>query len=240
MSNQQNALSDDQKVMQTLIEMFRDRGYTFPDRYAAGDLLLARPDQWEKLPFFGNRVTNLNDLIKDNDGHPVYVHIMKDEEPFSGSKHKESVSKEISRNLNPVFPDLKVSNKDLEEVYNRVHLFIIFRANRNPNKRYEMTKFETESFPISSYEVWPKHRLRFNVTKHSRVSKHTKLTPEQLEEYKTRFNLNNSNIQKMCWDDPVSRYYDGKPEEVFRIDRIGQGINYRIVSKKMLSSLKTK
>lgn len=233
-------MTDNQKIMLTLIEMFRDRGYTFPNKHQAIDILSRSPDQWDRLPFFSNKVIDLNDLIKDTNGFPIYVHLMRDEEPFSGGKHKESVSREISRNLNPVFQDIKVSNKDLEEIIRRVHLVIVFQANRNPNKRYEMTKFETESFPILNYEVWPKHRLRFNVTKHSRVSKHEKLTPEQAHEYKERFNLNNSNIQKICWDDPVNRYYYGQPEDIYRINRIGQGLNYRIVSKKMLSSLKTK
>ena len=234
------SLTHDQKIQMTVIEMFRDRGYTFPNKYSPEILLTMRPDQWEKLPFFGNRVTNLNDLVTDSNGTPIYVHIMKDEEPFSGVKHKETVSREISRNLNPVYPDIKVSNKDLDEIYQHVHLVIIFNANRNPSKRYEMTKFETEAFPIFNLEIWPKHRLKFNVTKHSSVSKHEKLTPEQNKQYKETFNLNNANIQKMFWDDPVNRYYYGQPEDIYRIKRIGQGLNYRIVSKKMLSGLKTK
>ena len=111
---------------------------------------------------------------------------------------------------------------------------------RKPHKRYEMNKFEFEAFGIPTYEVWPKHRLRFNVTKHSGVSRHEKLSPEEVRNYRETFNVNNAQIQKCWWDEAVNRYYYGQPGDIYRIYRVGQGLNYRIVVPKMLSSLKTK
>jgi DNA-directed RNA polymerase subunit H (RpoH/RPB5) len=47
-------------------------------------------------------------------------------------------------------------------------------------------------------------------------------------------------MQKYCWDDPIVRYFYGQPGQIFRIQRIQQGINYRLVTKRLLASLKTK
>jgi len=235
----EKTIKDNALILTTVIEMLRDRAYTFPDKFKANEILKA-PENLISLPFINNKIYDLNNCIKDDRGTPIYIHIMKDEEPFSGSKHKESVSKEISRNLNPVFNDLKITNKSLDEITSRVHLLLIFSANRNYNKRYETSKFEQEAFPIYNLEIWSKHRLRFNVTKHVYVGKHVRLNEAENQEYRNRFNLKNANIQKICLDDPVNRYYYGLPEDIYRIYRIEQGINYRLVSRKLLSSLKTK
>lgn len=231
---------DNLRILVTVIQMFRDRKYQFPDKYQPNDLL-TDPTTILKMPgILGNKVTDLRDLIKDDRGTPVFIHLMKDEEPFSGSKHKESVAKDVSKSLNPAIPSIKPGNKDLEIIVQHVHLMIIFNHHRNPNKKYETTKFEQEAFPIYNYEVWAKHRLRFNVTKHFFVGKHVKLTPEEATEYRKEFNLTSMNMQKITWDDPVNRYYYGQPDDVYRIYRIQQGINYRLVTKKTLASLNTK
>lgn len=239
MSNNQQ--KDDLKILKICIEMFRDRGYTFPEKYDP-DTLLNDPDGSIilKMPGFGNKVFDTNDLIKDDRGTPIYVHIMKDEEPFTGSKHKEVVAKEISRALNPAIPEIKPANKDLNLIFEYAHVLIIFNYNRNQNKRYDFAKFETEALPIYNYEAWPKHRLRFNVTKHYFNSKFKILSPEEKEVYQNTFNVEPQHMQKYCWDDPVVRYYYGQPGHVIQIHRIQQGINYRLVTKRLLASLKTK
>lgn len=230
---------DNLRILTTVIEMLNDRKYVFPNKYSPVSLL-TDPDKILKMPGLNNKVFDTNDLIRDDRNTPIYVHILKDDEPFSGSKHKEIVAKDISRALNPIFPDIKPANKDLDLITNYVHLILIFNHHRNPNKRYEVSKFELEAFPNYNYEVWPKHRLRFNVTKHVYVGQHVKLTSTEADNYRNEFNLNNLNMQKICWDDPVNRYYYGQPDDVYRIFRRQQGINYRIVTKKMLSSMKTK
>lgn len=239
MEEEKNAILDNIRILTTMIEMLRDRDYQFPEKYSP-DYLLNNPEELVTLPFVNNKLYNLNDTIRDDRNTPIYIHIMKDDEPFTGSKHKEVVAKEISRSLNPVFNEIRPTNKVLDEITTRVHLFIVFKANRNYNKRYEMTKFEQESFPIYNLEIWPKHRLRFNVTKHIYVGPHTRLSEEERKQYKEFFNLKNQHIQKMCWDDPVNRYYYGQPDDIYRVRRIEQGMNYRLVTRKFLSSLKTK
>jgi len=232
---------DNLRILTTVIEMLNDRKYVFPNKFPPVALLVD-PSKIIKMPGMNNKVFDTTDLIRDDRGTPIFVHIMKDDESFSGSKHKEIVAKDISRALNPVFPDIKPANKELELITKFVHLILIFNHHRNPNKRYEVSKFEMEPFqnPNYNYEVWPKHRLRFNVTKHIYVGQHIKLTPEQADTYRNEFNLNNQNMQKICLDDPVNRYYYGQPDEIYRILRIQQGINYRIVARKMLASMKTK
>ena len=232
---------DNLKILRHVVEMFRDRGYEFPERYSHEMLLNDETGKnIIKMPGMNNKVFDTNDLIKDDRGTPIYIHIMKDEEPFTGSKHKEVVAKEISRALNPAIPDIKPANKDLSVLFEYVHLLIIFNYDRNPNKRYDYSKIEVESLPIYNYEAWPKHRLRFNVTKHYFNSKFVLLSKEEREEYQNTFNAELQHIQKYCWDDPVCRYFYAQPGQIFRIYRIQQGINYRLVTKRLLASLKTK
>tara|TARA_R100001163_G_C5068510_1_gene209046 strand:- start:17913 stop:18629 length:717 start_codon:yes stop_codon:yes gene_type:complete len=232
---------DNLKILRVVVEMFRDRGYDFPDKYTPEDLLADETgEKILKMPGMGNKVFDTNDLIKDDRGTLIYVHIMKDEEPFTGSKHKETVAKEISRALNPAIPEIKPANKDLGMLQEFVHLLIIFNYNRNPNKNYDFPKFEVESYPIYNYEVWPKYRLRFNVTKHNLNNKVEKLSKQENEEYRKTFNVENQHIQKCAWDDPLFRYYYGQPGDIFRVYRIQQGINYRLVTRRTLASLKTK
>jgi DNA-directed RNA polymerase subunit H (RpoH/RPB5) len=234
-----NPITDNVRILHTVVEMLRDRGYQFPDNYQP-EALLADNDLLLKMPCFNNKVSNTNDMIKDDQGTPIYVHILRDEEPFTGSKHKEVVAKEISRALNPAIPEIKPANKELSELFKYVHLLIIFNQHRNQNKRYDFSKFEVEALPEYNCEIWPKHRLRFNVTKHYFNSKFVILSAAEKEEYQNTFNVEPQHMQKYCWDDPIVRYYYGQPGQIFRIQRIQQGINYRLVSKRLLASLKTK
>jgi DNA-directed RNA polymerase subunit H (RpoH/RPB5) len=234
-----NPTDDNVRILHTVVEMLRDRGYQFPDQYPP-DSLLNDNDLLLKMPSFNNKVSDTNDMIKDDQGTPIYVYILRDEEPFTGSKHKEVVAKDISRALNPAIPEIKPANKDLSELYKFVHLLIIFNYHRNQNKRYDFSKFEVEAFPEYNCEIWPKHRLRFNVTKHYFNSKFTILTTAEKEEYQNTFNVEPQHMQKYCWDDPIVRYFYGQPGQIFRIQRIQQGINYRLVTKRLLASLKTK
>ena len=243
MSNEINdsSIADNLRILTTIIEMLNDRKYIFPNKYPPASLL-ADPNKIFKMPGLNNKISDTSDLIRDDKGTPIYVHIMKDDESFSGSKHKETVAKDISRAINPAFPDIKPGNKDLELITKFVHLILVFNHHRNPNKRYEVSKYELESLESSNYnyEVWSKHRLRFNVTKHIYVGQHVKLNSTEAEAYRNEFNLNNLNMQKICKDDPVNRYYYGQPDDIYRIFRRQQGINYRIVTKKLLASMKTK
>lgn len=232
----QNELKKNYQIFQNLVAMFQDRGYKFPEKYPVEVLMGMEIGDMSKLPFLSNKVTNLNDLIQDDRGTPIYIYILNDQETFTGAKHKETVAKEISRNLAGVFTPIKPSNKDLFELLNYVHLVLVFNNhNRKPGKLYEVTKFEVESLPMYNYELWPKHRLTYNPTQGHLVAKHQLLSAEEVATMKEKSKLN-----RMCWDDPINRWYYGQPEQIYRIHRIGQGLNYRMVSKKTLASLSVK
>jgi len=221
------------RMIINLLDMFNDRGYKFPAKYSHENLKQMTPEEINQLSFISNRVTNLNDLIQDDRGTPIYIFILNDSETFTGAKHKETVSKELSRNLNPVFTQLKPTNKELFEIFNYVHLILVFNNhNRKPDRLYEATKFEQEALPIYNYELWPKHRLMYNPTQSHLVAKHVLLSPEETEALKEKPKLN-----RICLDDPINRWYYGQPDQVYRIHRIGQGLNYRVVAKKTLASL---
>lgn len=229
-------LNTNYQIFQNLITMFNDRGYKFPTIYPFETLIGMDANDVAKLPFVSGKLSNLNDCIQDDRGTPIYIYILNDQETFTGAKHKETVSKEISRNLSSVFAPIKPTNKDLFEIFNYVHLIIVFRNhNRKPDKLYESTKFEIESFPIYNYELLPKHRLLYNPTKGHSVPRHELLNNEEISTIKEKSKLN-----RICIDDPINRWYYGQPDQIYRIYRLGQGLNYRVVSKKTLASLSVK
>lgn len=238
---------DDLRILKTLVEMFRDRGYTFPSSLNPQELI-ENQTLLANTPGFHKKVTSMDQMVRDDRGTPIFVLILKDDEGYTGSKQKEQVAKNVSRMTFLAFSHLDddnlitPGNKSLENVIKQLHLFVIFRHERKPNKNYDYSKYEIESIVSGgyNYEVWSKHRLRFNPTKHSLVGKHVKLSEDEAEDYKTQFSVTDQQIQKMFLDDPMNRWYYGQPGTIYRIHRVQQGINYRIVSRKLLSSLKTK
>lgn len=224
------------RIFGNIITMCHDREYKFPNKYPLEELMALDPDGVNKLPFVSGKLTNLNECLQDDRGTPIYIYILNDQETFTGAKHKETVSKEISRNLAGVFNPIKPTNKDLFEILNYVHLILVFNNhNRKPEKLYEATKFEVESFPMYNYELWPKHRLMYNPTQGHLVAKHILLKEDELKNVREKSKLN-----RICLDDPINRWYYGQPDQIYRIHRIGQGLNYRVVTKKTLASLAVK
>lgn len=72
--------------------------------------------------------------------------------------------------------------------------------------------------------------LVFNITDHYLVPKHTRLNPRS-ELYKDLFNKYGHKLSKMLIDDPVSKYYFYKLNDIIEIERKDGSITYRIVVK---------
>ncbi|KAI5171964.1 DNA-directed RNA polymerases I, II, and III subunit RPABC1 [Nematocida sp. LUAm3] len=75
--------------------------------------------------------------------------------------------------------------------------------------------------------------LLFNVTNHRDVPQHILLTEEEKQAVLLERKVKESQLKKICVEDPVNRYYAGKRGQVYRIIRksesAGISVEYRVV-----------
>jgi DNA-directed RNA polymerase subunit H (RpoH/RPB5) len=243
---------EDLVIKKTIVEMFRDRNYVFPNNFDApatietiSDYLRTGQDEAkinsvvDSLTFINNDVQDSNDLVTDDRGNFVYVLILDDDSGFYKGEEREFAVREASKRLRKVFPDLGITKK-MEDLVEFLHIVIVYNATKNKKGEYDVSKYEEPSLDVFNLEIWPKHMLRFNVTKHSKVPRHTLMTQDEMHAHMAHFNLTPSGCQKIMINDPVIRYYYGQPKQMFKIVRIGQDINYRMVIKVNLAGFKPK
>ena len=67
-----------------------------------------------------------------------------------------------------------------------------------------------------------------------------KLYKQNTEEYKNIISKldNKSMLAKMCYDDRIAKYYNAKPNDLFKIIRQDQTLSYRLVSPKAINLIK--
>ena len=219
------------KIVRTLLEMMRDRGYTFRENFDV-DGALADLEKGSEIPFINSKVDDSADLPRDIKGMPVYVYIQDGDENLhtfaDNQPDRQAMAKQISYLLRSAFPDMS-NNKKISDFQEQIHLILVL----NITKR-EMIRFEEEALNIYNLEVWPKYRLRFNVSKHELVGKYTKLTPEEFEDFKNKFQLTALTIPKIMLDDPPIRYFYGQPGDCFHIEGLRGHVSFRMVVRKTI------
>lgn len=84
-------------------------------------------------------------------------------------------------------------------------------------------------------EIFIEHELMINLVDNALVPEHELLTSEEEVEFFKAYNVKKKNMPKVYLSDPVSRYYNAKVGNVFRIKRpsptSGYAIDYRLVIK---------
>lgn len=84
-------------------------------------------------------------------------------------------------------------------------------------------------------EIFLEHELMINIVDHEIVPKHIPLTKKEIEELYSKYNVKKSQMPLIFESDPISRYYNMKQGDVFRIIRAsgksGQTVTYRLVIK---------
>jgi DNA-directed RNA polymerase I, II, and III subunit RPABC1 len=124
--------------------------------------------------------------------------------------------------------DLKKFLSTVEEEFKFKHIIFIFKEKINNNNEKNIR----DLLDNVSYEVFPIHRLLFNISKHSYVPKHEILSAEEAIEIQTLYDIKNkSQFPIILKTDPVARYYDVKPGQLVKIYRsstaTGENITYR-------------
>jgi DNA-directed RNA polymerase subunit H (RpoH/RPB5) len=231
------------EIVETILEMLRDREYTFPEGYEADKILgLSKDSKYReiiaKIPYINNKIEDTRMMVIDDKGIPVYVYMQEGNEETNGfgdtQPERQAIAKQIANNLKAVYPEMS-GVKKLGEIYDLVHLIVVFNGSK-----YDLMKIEQESFQIYNFEAFPKKRLRFNVTKHYLSGKTKKLTKEQVQEYKDKFQTTLATMSIYRIDDAIIRYYHGQPGDIFHCIRLKGGETYRLVVKKTIASQEEK
>ena len=119
--------------------------------------------------------------------------------------------------------ELQPSTKKLIVIYNDVVTKVAKTILNNK------TDFEH----LSSIELFSEEELSFNVTKHDLVPKHILLSDEEKQEFLKEKKIQLAHMPIISKNDPVSKYFGAKREQVFKILRPSEtcGIyeTYRVV-----------
>lgn len=86
---------------------------------------------------------------------------------------------------------------------------------------------------FNNIEIFKKIELMMNLVDHMYIPKHILLTDEEKNIFYKEYNVSNEQMQKISIFDPVSRYYNAKKNDIFRIirssDITGTTFSYRLV-----------
>ena len=88
-------------------------------------------------------------------------------------------------------------------------------------------------------EIFPLHKMTYNPTKHYLVPTHTLLSDADAKAVIKKYNASKSMFPHMPID-PIVRYYEGKEDDMFLIERDGCDVGYKIVGKKIAAVAKRK
>lgn len=100
------------------------------------------------------------------------------------------------------------------------HCIIIY-----PNQITSIAKRSIEVFDVE-IELFCSKELQFNLTKHRLVPQHEKLPAEEAKKIRKEFG---SNLPLLLKNDPVSRFYYFKKNDIIKVTRKDGYITYRLV-----------
>jgi DNA-directed RNA polymerase subunit H (RpoH/RPB5) len=198
----------------TCLEMLKDRGYVVPEQ-----------SFWleEKNFEINESISGITDL----DGKNVVIYM------YDGSEKQTEIEDNVCKLIKL---DKNLSLRDAKNA----HIIIIYDANKVNN-----TKFETEYIGHPFIEVFDVHHLFINPTKHVYQAKWRLMSESEITEILQRYEAKMAQTSRVmlgsvCIDDPINRYYGGRPPskerrgDVYEIIRDGVNIFYRkVIAKRM-------
>ena len=217
---------------QTCLEMLIDRGYVVPE-------LLTRLTEKEFEVMFDKKQMDLSGII-DNEGRPVYVKMIEHTRQFHKAADRVALFKEVAKHFNSIGVTSVVDEKTLTEALDdgKIRLIIIYNS-RQPGQL--QNKYEEEYMTHGFIEVYQVHQIYINPKKLKYQPKFKLITDqEELAKIYRRYDAKPIMLGSTCIDDPINRYYGGRPAEngkmahIYEITRDGTNIFYRkVINKRM-------
>lgn len=142
------------------------------------------------------------------------------DEGLVGKKPRSAVI--VFFNLTP-----KVNNDRIQEYITKMrntgftHAIVVYNESVTPMAQKVVD--ELEGIRIELFQM---NSLRYNITKHRLVPKHTPLTKGEMKVFKEEFG---TKIPILLYSDPIARFYDFQRGDVIKVERNNGYICYRIV-----------
>ena len=167
-----------------------------------------------------NKLTEIYDSIKNNINNSSIIDI----------SHND-------KNILINFIDIKISSikkiENLDNIIdnNKINIFIV---------NYIQTKI-WEKLISYNIEIFYKHELMINLIDHELIPEHKLLNNEEKTTFMSKYTNDLENLPKIKIYDPISRYYNAKINDIFRITRpsitSGYSIFYRVVINSSLPEI---
>ena len=126
----------------------------------------------------------------------------------------------------------KMSSADIEIPAEPLHKLIISVDKKNITSYLDRNRHKRQD--RKNCEIFSFNHLLVNITKHRYQPKFRWLTPEEKKEVLKRYKTKAKNLPKICFDDPITKWYFKKIGDVVEIIRsnpvMGQEVSYRVVT----------
>lgn len=228
------------RARQTCLEMLSDRHYNVPS-------YLKTITEIEFINNFNNY--SLITSITDNKSRPVIVYL------YNGTDKTtlfDQVANILENKKESLHLEIRKSEKDNESTVQGItgiRLFIIYDQKDVGNNLVNLcnTYIGDPNHIAPFIEVFSLQQLIVNPTKHIYQPKWRLLSEEEANNVLHHYehgvsHLNRNLFPSVCIDDPINRYYGGKPPgrdgkggDIYEIIRDGVGISYRKVSSKRMN-----
>lgn len=218
------------RVKKTQIEMMGDRGFNAHDEQY---LLDANLDQFKQSYSFTDKgdISNLSKIYgKEGSSEQIYVHYLNIPE----KKGKRERVKNISLLENRLS---QIMNTSIDTVV------IISKAPMDNKVKDDLLNMPRFNFQYFLYE-----ELITNKTRHRLVPTHHLLNLEESINFLRSTQISRNQLPKICFDDPIAKYYGAIPGMIFKITRkplnipviVKESITFRTVSPDSYTTGKSK
>ena len=155
-----------------------------------------------------------------------YEIIKDDEDELIGKKDKDKICVFFNESLKLDVERVKeyISLMRESEIH---HSIVVYKDSVTPVAR-KLIEELPKSVDNSGYviELFEAKTLRYNITRHRLVPKHTALSRSDATKFKDQFGLR---IPILLRVDPIVRFYNFQRGDIIRIDRIDGFVSFRIV-----------
>lgn len=188
-----------------VIKMMKNREYKVPT-----DLDTLTPKEFEVM--FDKRQMDISGVF-DHKGLPVYVRIIEPTRQFNKAAEKQSVFREAAKYFNSIGMADITDEKSLETAFNDGHVRLIIIYNSRQAGQIQ-NKYEEEYITHAFMEVYQVHMMNIDPLKGFHQSKWRLLTDQdEVNKILKQYESKNLQFGALCIDDPMNRYYGGRPQE---------------------------
>ncbi len=216
-----------------VLNMMKDRNYKVSD-----NLSLMTSKEFDVA--FEKKQMDITGVVDDS-GRPVYIKIIEPNMQFNTSNHRKGIFSQIATYFSALGMNNVTGDGNLEKVLNEglIRLIVIYNS-RQPSQL--QNKYEEEYITHRFIEVYQVHNMYINPTTNRFQAKYRLITSlEEIKNIYARYDAKSIMMGSICIDDPINRYYGGRPAEankladLYEITRGGTNIFYRKVTSKRMN-----